>query len=189
MPDGETPVVANGRIRTDAESRGEMNLDAMEPTLPLMQRDPLPSQHSLPQSTNTPRPPAITSLHTGMSMPHAHSYSQLTAKATTPVLAVSPDPSTRTAPPLPLLSPSLPPPPARPQDPSTTAFSSLPHSPPAAIAAHYCRFYRPPFPDRPVLRLRACEPSSAGLVLRLRLSCTPQRPATPPPSQTAARAP
>ena len=39
MPDGETLVVANGGIRTEAESRVEMNLNAMEPSLVLMQRD------------------------------------------------------------------------------------------------------------------------------------------------------
>lgn len=39
LPDGETLVVANGGIRTEAESRVEMNLDAMEPSLVLMQRD------------------------------------------------------------------------------------------------------------------------------------------------------
>ena len=37
MPDGET--LANGGIRTEAESRVEMNLDAMEPSLVLMRRD------------------------------------------------------------------------------------------------------------------------------------------------------
>lgn len=36
MPDGETLVVANGGIRTEAESRVEMNLNAMEPSLVLM---------------------------------------------------------------------------------------------------------------------------------------------------------
>ncbi|GIZ11284.1 DUF1513 domain-containing protein [Pseudomonas sp. NCCP-436] len=39
MPDGETFVVANGGIRTEAESRIEMNLDAMEASLVLMRRD------------------------------------------------------------------------------------------------------------------------------------------------------
>ena len=39
MPDGETLVVANGGIRTEAESRVEMNLNAMEPSLVLMRRD------------------------------------------------------------------------------------------------------------------------------------------------------
>lgn len=38
MPDGETLVVANGGIRTEAESRVEMNLQAMEPSLVLMDR-------------------------------------------------------------------------------------------------------------------------------------------------------
>ncbi|TWI58503.1 hypothetical protein IQ22_00209 [Pseudomonas duriflava] len=39
MPDGETFVIANGGIRTEAESRVEMNLDAMEPSLVLMHRN------------------------------------------------------------------------------------------------------------------------------------------------------
>lgn len=36
MPDGETLVVANGGIRTESGSREELNLDAMEPSLVLM---------------------------------------------------------------------------------------------------------------------------------------------------------
>lgn len=38
LPDGETLVVANGGIRTEAESRVEMNLRAMEPSLVLINR-------------------------------------------------------------------------------------------------------------------------------------------------------
>ncbi|MGV8637092.1 DUF1513 domain-containing protein, partial [Pseudomonas aeruginosa] len=37
-PDGETLVVANGGIRTEAESRVGLKLDAMEPRLVLMHR-------------------------------------------------------------------------------------------------------------------------------------------------------
>ncbi|MFC0708153.1 DUF1513 domain-containing protein [Azorhizophilus paspali] len=39
MPDGETLVVANGGIRTEADSREKMNLKAMEPSLVLLRRD------------------------------------------------------------------------------------------------------------------------------------------------------
>lgn len=60
MPDGETLVVANGGIRTEAESRVEMNLDAMEPSLVLMQRDgALISKETLPQQMNSVRHLAI----------------------------------------------------------------------------------------------------------------------------------
>ncbi|MDZ5603422.1 DUF1513 domain-containing protein [Pseudomonas sp. RP23018S] len=60
MPDGETLVVANGGIRTEAESRVEMNLDAMQPSLVLMQRDgTLLSQETLSQSMNSVRHLAI----------------------------------------------------------------------------------------------------------------------------------
>jgi hypothetical protein len=60
MPDGETLVVANGGIRTEAESRVEMNLDAMEPSLVLMQRDgTLLSKETLHQQMNSVRHLAI----------------------------------------------------------------------------------------------------------------------------------
>jgi len=60
MPDGETLVVANGGIRTEAESRVEMNLDAMQPSLVLMRRDgTLLSQETLSQSMNSVRHLAI----------------------------------------------------------------------------------------------------------------------------------
>ncbi|AVR69549.1 MULTISPECIES: DUF1513 domain-containing protein [Pseudomonas aeruginosa group] len=60
MPDGETLVVANGGIRTEAESRVEMNLDAMEPSLVLMRRDgSLLSRETLPQQMNSVRHLAI----------------------------------------------------------------------------------------------------------------------------------
>ena len=56
MPDGETLVVANGGIRTEAESRVEMNLNAMEPSLVLMQRDgTLLSKETLSQQMNSVR--------------------------------------------------------------------------------------------------------------------------------------
>ncbi len=62
MPDGETLVVANGGIRTEAESRVEMNLHAMQPSLVLMQRDgTLLSQEWLEQSMNSIRHLAIAS--------------------------------------------------------------------------------------------------------------------------------
>ena len=56
MPDGETLIVANGGIRTEAESRVAMNLDAMEPSLVLMQRDGmLLSKDTLAQPMNSVR--------------------------------------------------------------------------------------------------------------------------------------
>ncbi|WP_296256607.1 MULTISPECIES: DUF1513 domain-containing protein [unclassified Pseudomonas] len=62
LPDGETLVVANGGIRTEAESRVEMNLDAMQPSLVLMQRDgTLLSKESLSQQMNSVRHMAIAS--------------------------------------------------------------------------------------------------------------------------------
>lgn len=39
LPDGETLAVANGGIRTEADSREPLNLDAMEPSLVLLHRD------------------------------------------------------------------------------------------------------------------------------------------------------
>lgn len=62
MPDGETLIVANGGIRTEAESRVEMNLDAMEPSLVLMQRDgTLLSKETLRQQMNSIRHLAVAS--------------------------------------------------------------------------------------------------------------------------------
>jgi hypothetical protein len=60
LPDGETLVVANGGIRTEAESRVEMNLHAMQPSLVLMRRDgTLVSREALPQAMNSVRHLAI----------------------------------------------------------------------------------------------------------------------------------
>ena len=62
LPDGETLVVANGGIRTEAESRVEMNLNAMEPSLVLMQRDgTLISKETLGQQMNSVRHMGIAS--------------------------------------------------------------------------------------------------------------------------------
>lgn len=62
LPDGETLVVANGGIRTEAESRVEMNLDAMEPSLVLMHRDgTLLSKETLSQQMNSVRHLAVAS--------------------------------------------------------------------------------------------------------------------------------
>jgi len=62
MPDGETLVVANGGIRTEAESRVEMNLNAMEPSLVLMKRDgTLLSKETLGQQMNSVRHMGIAS--------------------------------------------------------------------------------------------------------------------------------
>lgn len=84
MPDGETLVVANGGIRTEAESRVEMNLHAMEPSLVLMQRDgTLLSKETLPQSMNSVRHLGIASDGTIVSgqqfMGDAHESSELVA--------------------------------------------------------------------------------------------------------------
>lgn len=60
MPDGETLAVANGGIRTEADSREMMNLDAMEPSLVLMHRDgTLLSKEQLPQTMNSIRHLAV----------------------------------------------------------------------------------------------------------------------------------
>jgi Uncharacterized protein conserved in bacteria len=60
LPDGETLIVANGGIRTEAESRVEMNLDAMQPSLVLMQRDgTLLSKETLAQQMNSVRHLAV----------------------------------------------------------------------------------------------------------------------------------
>lgn len=62
MPDGETLVVANGGIRTEAESRVEMNLNTMEPSLVMMKRDgTLLSKETLRQSMNSVRHMGIAS--------------------------------------------------------------------------------------------------------------------------------
>ena len=62
LPDGETLIVANGGIRTEAESRVEMNLHAMEPSLVLMQRDgTLLSKETLAQPMNSVRHLAVGS--------------------------------------------------------------------------------------------------------------------------------
>ena len=60
MPDGETLVVANGGIRTEAESRVEMNLDAMDASLVLMRRDgSLASRERLADRQNSVRHLAV----------------------------------------------------------------------------------------------------------------------------------
>ncbi|HBZ95595.1 MAG TPA: DUF1513 domain-containing protein [Pseudomonas sp.] len=60
MPDGETLVVANGGIRTEAESRIDMNLDAMQASLVLIKRDgSLVSQEYLADQQNSIRHLAV----------------------------------------------------------------------------------------------------------------------------------
>lgn len=60
MPDGETLVIANGGIRTEADSRESMNLNAMEPSLVLLQREGrLISQEQLPERMNSVRHLAV----------------------------------------------------------------------------------------------------------------------------------
>ncbi|MGL4316493.1 MAG: DUF1513 domain-containing protein [Pseudomonas sp.] len=62
MPDGETLVVANGGIRTEADSRVMMNLNAMEASLVLMRRDgSLVSKEQLPEQMNSVRHLAVAS--------------------------------------------------------------------------------------------------------------------------------
>lgn len=60
MPDGEHLVVANGGIRTEADSREMMNLDAMQASLVIMHRNgELISQETLPESMNSIRHLAV----------------------------------------------------------------------------------------------------------------------------------
>jgi len=60
MPDSETLVIANGGIRTEADSREMMNLDAMEPSLVLLRRDgTLVSKEQLPERMNSVRHLAV----------------------------------------------------------------------------------------------------------------------------------
>ena len=60
MPDGETLVIANGGIRTEADSRQMMNLDAMEPSLVLLHSDgTLISKEQLPERMNSVRRLAV----------------------------------------------------------------------------------------------------------------------------------
>lgn len=60
MPDHETLVVANGGIRTEADSREKMNLNAMEPSLVLMRRTgELISKEQLPDAMNSIRHLAV----------------------------------------------------------------------------------------------------------------------------------
>ncbi|WP_079204977.1 DUF1513 domain-containing protein [Pseudomonas sp. CC6-YY-74] len=62
LADGETLVVANGGIRTEADSRVEMNLDTMESSLVLLQRDgTLLSKEQLPERMNSVRHLAVAS--------------------------------------------------------------------------------------------------------------------------------
>jgi hypothetical protein len=60
MPGGETLVVANGGIRTEADSREMLNLEAMQPSLGLMTRDgELLSKERLPEPMNSVRHLAV----------------------------------------------------------------------------------------------------------------------------------
>ncbi len=60
MPDGETLVVANGGIRTEAASRQALNLDAIESSLVLLQRNgQLLSKEQLAQPLNSVRHLAV----------------------------------------------------------------------------------------------------------------------------------
>lgn len=60
MPDGETLVIANGGIRTEADSRAMMNLAAMEPSLVMLRRDgTLLSKEQLPEQMNSVRHLAV----------------------------------------------------------------------------------------------------------------------------------
>ena len=56
MPSGDTIVVANGGIRTEADSRKDMNLNAMAPSLVLISRDgKLLSKETLPERQSSIR--------------------------------------------------------------------------------------------------------------------------------------
>ncbi|AYC34159.1 DUF1513 domain-containing protein [Pseudomonas cavernae] len=84
LPDGETLVVANGGIRTEAESRVEMNLDAMQPSLVLMHRDGrLLSKETLAQPMNSIRHLAVAADGTLVAgqqfMGEAHEHADLLA--------------------------------------------------------------------------------------------------------------
>src|SRR5690606_13409730 len=60
MPDGEPLAVANGGIRTEADSREMLNLDDMQPSLVLMGRDgSLHSKEQLPEAMNSVRHLAV----------------------------------------------------------------------------------------------------------------------------------
>ncbi|MED5387849.1 MAG: DUF1513 domain-containing protein [Pseudomonadota bacterium] len=60
LPDGESLVIGNGGIRTEGGSRKEMNLDAMAPSLVIMDRHgALISKETLPQSQNSIRHLAV----------------------------------------------------------------------------------------------------------------------------------
>ncbi|MGE6531558.1 DUF1513 domain-containing protein [Pseudomonas sp. NPDC077382] len=60
MPDGETLVIANGGIRTEADSREMMNLHAMESSLVMLRRDgTLLSKERLPEQMNSVRHLAV----------------------------------------------------------------------------------------------------------------------------------
>ncbi|PTU76213.1 DUF1513 domain-containing protein [Pseudomonas mangrovi] len=60
MPDGDTLVIANGGIRTEADSRVEMNLDAMDASLVLLSRDGrLLSRERLAEQQNSVRHLAV----------------------------------------------------------------------------------------------------------------------------------
>lgn len=62
LPDGETLAVANGGIRTEADSREMLNLDNMEPSLVIMGRDgTLISKEQLPEQMNSVRHMAVAS--------------------------------------------------------------------------------------------------------------------------------
>lgn len=62
MPDGETLAVANGGIRTEADSREMLNLDNMEASLVIMARDgALISKEQLPEQMNSVRHMAVAS--------------------------------------------------------------------------------------------------------------------------------
>jgi hypothetical protein len=62
LPDGETLAVANGGIRTEADSRVEMNLDSMASSLVLLRRDgSLISKEQLPERMNSVRHMAVAS--------------------------------------------------------------------------------------------------------------------------------
>jgi hypothetical protein len=121
LPDGETLVVANGGIRTEAESRVEMNLDAMQPSLVLMQRDgTLLSKETLAQQMNSVRHLAVAT--TAPSPPASSSWA---AEETAELLAIK-RPASR----------------SRPSRCPSGSCSRWPSTPPASPSTATCGWWR-----------------------------------------------
>jgi hypothetical protein len=122
LPDGETLVVANGGIRTEAESRVEMNLDAMQPSLVLMQRDgTLLSKETLAQQMNSVRHLAV-----GTTAPSPPASSSWAARRRLPSCWRSNAPASR----------------SRPSRCPSGSCSRWPSTPPASPSTATCAWWR-----------------------------------------------